>query len=125
MARPTGSINLDPFAAHSASNSYTQQQQQPNRQMPVGNMNQGTGYQQPSMGMTAMGAPMGGMAMQLPQQQQGMRGSFTGQQAVAPGGAGNGNYNISQLMNPASLQTGQQNLQSKSINIDPFASLGR
>ncbi|KAG2763256.1 hypothetical protein JG687_00000120 [Phytophthora cactorum] len=121
MTKPSSSINLDPLATQNAS-SYQQPHQQAIRQMPMGNMGyQHQQQQQHPMGMP-MGAPMGGMAMQ----QQVMRGSFTGQQQpVAPGGMGNVNYNISQLMNPANLQTGQQNQKSKSINIDPFASLGR
>ncbi|KAK1948267.1 SAM50-like protein SPAC17C9.06 [Phytophthora citrophthora] len=115
MAKPAGNINLDPFASHNTTYQQhsQQQQQQPIHQMPVG---QAAGYQM----QQPMGMQMGGMAMQ----QQGMRGSFTGQQQpVAPSGMGNVNYNISQLMNPASLQTGQQNQQGKSINIDAFASL--
>ncbi|ETI37672.1 hypothetical protein, variant 2 [Phytophthora nicotianae] len=117
MTKPASSINLDPFAAQNAS-SYQQppqqQQQQPIRQMTMGCQQQQTGM--------PMGTPLGGMAMQ----QQGMRGCITGQQQpVASGGMGNVNYSISQLMNPANLQTGQQNQQSKSINIDPFASLSR
>lgn len=127
MAKPAGSINLDPFAAHNGTyqqQSQSQQQPQPQPQFnrPMGNMmNQTPVYQQP-MGM-AMGAPMGGMPMQ---QQQGMRGSFTGQQQPgAPNGMGGVNYNISQLMNPASLQSSQQSQQGKSINIDAFASLSR
>ncbi|KAG7393595.1 hypothetical protein PHYPSEUDO_007432 [Phytophthora pseudosyringae] len=121
MAKAAGSINLDPFASH---NSASYQQQQPARHMAMGNMGQGTGFQQP-IGIPLV-VPMGGMAMQQPQHYQGVRGSFTGQQQpIATGGMGNVNYNISQLMNPANLQTGQQNQQGKSINIDPFASIGR
>ncbi|KAG7400287.1 hypothetical protein PHYBOEH_006424 [Phytophthora boehmeriae] len=127
MLKPTttASINLDPFGAHSTGN----YQQQANRQMPTGNMGQAPGYQQPIV--TAMGAPIGTQAsgyQQQQQQQQGVRGSFTGQQPGLPSGSGMGNvnYNISQLMNPASLnQNGQQSQQGKSINIDAFASLGR
>ncbi|KAF1784086.1 hypothetical protein GQ600_22434 [Phytophthora cactorum] len=105
MTKPSSSINLDPLATQNAS-SYQQPHQQAIRQMPMGNM----GYQH----------------QQQQQHPRVMRGSFTGQQQpVAPGGMGNVNYNISQLMNPANLQTGQQNQKSKSINIDPFASLGR
>ncbi|GMF27332.1 unnamed protein product [Phytophthora fragariaefolia] len=143
MAKPTGSINLDPFAAHNGAHQQHQyqqqhqqqhqqqqqqqhqQQQQLNRLMPMSVMNQNPMYQQP-VGM-AMGAPSGGMPIQQQQQQQqqGIRGSFTGHQPGAPGGMGNVNYNISQLMNPVSLQTGQQSQQGKSINIDAFASLSR
>ncbi|KAG1703064.1 hypothetical protein DVH05_007977 [Phytophthora capsici] len=115
MTKPVGSINLDPFASHNATyqQQSQQQQQQPIHQMPMG---PAAGYQM----QQPMGMQMGGMPMQQP----GMRGSFTGQQQpVAPGGMGNVNYNISQLMNPASLQTGQQTQQGKSINIDAFASL--
>ncbi|KAF4139443.1 hypothetical protein GN958_ATG11344 [Phytophthora infestans] len=143
MTKPAGSINLDPFAIQNASGRLQQPQPQPQqqrliRQMPVGNAGYqqpqqqqpirmiptgNVGYQQPHQptGMP-MGAPMGGMAMQ----QQGMQGSFTGQpQPVARGGMGNVNYSISQLMNPANLQSSQQNQQGKSINIDPFATLSR
>ncbi|KAJ8576247.1 hypothetical protein ON010_g2964 [Phytophthora cinnamomi] len=123
MTKPAGSISLDPFAAHNGTYQQQPQQQQPNRPIPVSTMNQPPVYQQP-MGM-AMGGPMGGMPMQQQQQQQGMRGSFTGQQPGAPSGMGSVNYNISQLMNPASLHTSQQSQQGKSINIDAFASLSR
>ncbi|KAL4125334.1 hypothetical protein PRIC2_008919 [Phytophthora ramorum] len=116
--KPAGNVNLDPFATHNTGNFQHQQQQRPTS---MGNMTQA--YTQQPMGM-AMGAPQGGVLMQQ-SHQHGMRGSFTGPQPGAPSGMGNVNYNISQLMNPASLQNGQQNQQGKSINIDAFASLGR
>ncbi|KAE9037926.1 hypothetical protein PR002_g6296 [Phytophthora rubi] len=120
MTKPAGSMNLDPFAAH---NGTFQQQHQPNRPIPASTLNQAPMYQQQQpMGMT-VGAPMGGMPMQ---QQQQVRGYFTGQQqSGAPSGMGNVNYNISQLMNPANVQTNQQSQQGKSISIDPFAGLSR
>lgn len=115
VLKPSGNINLDPFAAH---NNY---QQQPTRQTPAGGMG-GAAYQQPMN--VSMGAQMVPGGFNPQQQQQGMRGSFTGQQAGAPSGMGNVNYSISQLMNPANLnQNGQQNQQGKSINIDAFAGL--
>lgn len=71
--------------------------------------------QQPSMGFNAP-----------PQQQQyQQRGSMTGGYPAATG-MGQANYNISQLMNPVALNTNAPAHQgSKSINIDPFAGIGR
>lgn len=106
VTKATGYVNLDPFAPKHASNFQQQQQQQPHqlRQTPTGYIGQSAEYQT--------------------QQQQGMRDPSV---VVALERMGNVNYNISHLMNPVSLQTGQQDQhsKSKSISIDAFASLGR
>lgn len=69
--------------------------------------------QQPVMG-APMGMRMGGMA---PQQQ-------AMPMAAQPVHTNGVNYNISQMMNPADFNQGQQAAQgAKSINIDAFAAM--
>lgn len=89
--------------------------QQPNAPMAYQQSNASMAYQQQQQ-QPGMGAPMGmrGMA----QQQQTMP---MASQPVRTNGV---NYNISQMMNPADFNQGQQAPQgAKSINIDAFAAM--
>lgn len=72
----------------------------------------------------SMGVPTGYNAPQQ-YQQQATRASMTDGHP-ATNGMGQANYNISQLMNPVALNSNAPaNQAAKSINIDPFAGLGR
>ncbi|KAI9907289.1 hypothetical protein PsorP6_004287 [Peronosclerospora sorghi] len=113
MAEPFGSVSLDPLAT---SNVCTYQQRQQIPQIPPSSINLTMGYQQHPM-VIAMGAPMGGLAIN----QQVVGGPSTRQQLAARTDVNN----ISQLLDPASVQTRQQDEKGKSIDIDAFAGVGR
>jgi hypothetical protein len=107
-------VNLDPFASQSKP-FVPPQQQQPRPMMAGGNP---MAFGQPQPHQASMG-------YNAPQQQYQQRGSMTGGYPSAAG-MGQANYNISQLMNPVALNSNAPaNQGSKSINIDPFAGIGR